>query len=589
MKINRLGEEVSSRIAAGEVIERPASVAKELIENSIDAGAGTVTIHTEQGGKASFVIEDDGIGIAFEELPLALERYATSKISGIEDLERISTLGYRGEALASIAAVSRMEIRSREREAAAGGVIRCEGGEVTLHTHINCLEGTRIEVDDLFFNLPARRKFLKTASAEIRRIIQTVNDYALINYGMTFCVYSDGKKILEHLPVDSIDAAVAKRWGHDVKIYTVRSATSQTIAELRWNPMPDSRRVVTIVFVNGRHVQDATVRAAICSGEGAAYGEWFVNITVPPEDVDVNIHPTKEEVHFRRSQDVFRTIYHAVSDILSKRFLTGGMSGNTDEAIGSETQNVFTRDYIDTSDLLYSQKPWHPVIQPDSTQKGEWAYTPRFASKEQGGNSECAPNSRVARGPLPENLAYPKRYIGQSASGFLLFDFEGALAIVDPHAAHERILFEKIVREFKNEIPIQYLTLPEPIPDAVAPEAELYKETLERLGFSVKDGKLTGVPAIRGKGHMLPIAMLRSALRGIETESDATKRDREVWWRLARLACRDAVKLGAAFTPEEATELMKCLDNCETPFTCPHGRPTMFLVENKKLEELFER
>ena len=179
--IKRLDADVATRIAAGEVIERPVSVAKELVENSVDAGAKTITLYLEQGGKSSLVVEDDGCGIAFNELPLALERYATSKISTIDDLERIATLGYRGEALASVAAVSRLEIRSRAAGAEFGGIIRCEAGVVTLHSEAPCYQGTRIQVEDLFFNLPARRKFLKTASAELRRVIQVVNDYALLH------------------------------------------------------------------------------------------------------------------------------------------------------------------------------------------------------------------------------------------------------------------------------------------------------------------------------------------------------------------------------------------------------------------------
>ncbi len=292
--IKRLDKEVSSRIAAGEVIERPSSVAKELIENSIDASARNITLYVEQGGKTSFVIEDDGCGISFEELPLALERYATSKITTLDDLERISTLGYRGEALSSVAAVSRMEIRSRERTSDAGGIIRCEGGTVTLHTETPSHPGTRIQVDDLFYNLPARRKFLKTASAELRRILQVVNDYALVNPELTFRVFSDGKRILELLPPGSTDKALQRRWGNETRLYSSETAYNTNSVKIWWNPIPDSRRTVMTIFVNGRRIQDPTIRSAVCGGESAAYGEWLVVLEMPPEDLDVNIHPAKE-------------------------------------------------------------------------------------------------------------------------------------------------------------------------------------------------------------------------------------------------------------------------------------------------------
>ncbi|MCF0247960.1 MAG: DNA mismatch repair endonuclease MutL, partial [Synergistes sp.] len=307
--IKRLPPDVSTRIAAGEVVERPSSVAKELIENSIDAGARSITIQTEQGGKNSFVIEDDGCGIPFDELPLALERYATSKISDIDDLERISTLGYRGEALASVAAVSRMEIRSRTADSETGGLIRCEAGDITLHTETPAKPGTRIQVDDLFFNLPARRKFLKSSTAELRRIAQIINDYALIHPEVTFRLYEENKKILEYTASGGIEETLLRRWGKQTKIYSSHSKDASLSVKMWWNPLPDSRRVVTTLFVNDRRVQDSAVRAAISSADAAAYGEWLIVISLPPQDVDVNIHPTKEEVRFRKSGEIFKAVH----------------------------------------------------------------------------------------------------------------------------------------------------------------------------------------------------------------------------------------------------------------------------------------
>lgn len=583
--IKRLDSDVATRIAAGEVIERPVSVAKELIENSIDAGAKTVTLYLEQGGKASLVIEDDGAGIAFDELPLALERYATSKISAIEDLERIATLGYRGEALASVAAVSRMEIRSRAAGSETGGIIRCEGGVITLHTDAPCQPGTRIQVDDLFFNLPARRKFLKTASAELRRILQVVNDYALIHPEITFRVYSDQKRVVEHAGGNTtVEDALSKKWGEEVIKYYSESSSGENSVRIWWNPMPDSRRVTITLFVNGRRVQDGTVRAAVCGGEAASYGEWLILLTLPPEQLDVNIHPTKEEVRFRRSQDIFKIIYDNTHNIFNQKHginTSAPSFGGNDRAF-SISDNRQPQYIIDRSSNIFSSAPWQPV-QPASPS--------RVASPSASAEVEFYPSEEeYTSGSEAEAIdGAVKNYIGQTARGYLLFDFPEGLAILDPHAAHERILFEEICETFKDSVVSQKLAIPLDIPQALIAEAATAEEDLKKLGFTIEDGKLTGVPALRGRGRLSPIELLRSALRGIEVEQDPTKRDREVWWRIARLACRDAMKLGRKIERVEAIELLGRLERCETPYTCPHGRPTVFLLFNNKIEEWFER
>ncbi|PKL05273.1 MAG: DNA mismatch repair protein MutL [Synergistetes bacterium HGW-Synergistetes-1] len=574
--IKRLDSEVSSRIAAGEVIERPSSVAKELIENSIDASAQNITLYIEQGGKSSFVIEDDGCGIPFEELPLALERYATSKISTLDDLERISTLGYRGEALSSVAAVSRMEIRSRERTSETGGIIKCEGGAVILHTESPTHPGTRIQVDDLFYNLPARRKFLKTASAELRRILQVVNDYALVNPELTFRVFSDGKRILELLPPGSTDKALERRWGDETPIYSSATSFNSNNVKIWWNPIPDSRRTVITIFVNARRIQDPTIRSAVCGGESAAYGEWLVILEMPPEDLDVNIHPAKEEVRFRRSGDIYKLILQTTRKIFSRKYaFTSEGTPQMEEKAPFPFSETRRTGWFDRTDPMFSQTPWKPVS--EITQTPERVSSPETAV--------FIPAGR----PDPVTVDDRKNYIGQTAKGFLIFDLPNGIAIVDPHAAHERILYEEIAESFKEGIATQNLTIPFEVPASLLPEINIFSKELNDLAFIFEEDRLAGVPMLRGRSKLSPLDMLRSALRGIEVEKDPEKRDREVWWRMARLACRDAVKLGRRFEREEAETLMDKLQACSSPFTCPHGRPTIFLIENRKLEDWFER
>ena len=574
--IKRLDSEVSSRIAAGEVIERPSSVAKELIENSIDASAQNITLYIEQGGRSSFVIEDDGCGIPFEELPLALERYATSKISTLDDLERISTLGYRGEALSSVAAVSRMEIRSRERTSETGGIIKCEGGAVILHTESPTHPGTRIQVDDLFYNLPARRKFLKTASAELRRILQVVNDYALVNPELTFRVFSDGKRILELLPPGSTDKALEWRWGDETPIYSSATSFNSNNVKIWWNPIPDSRRTVITIFVNARRIQDPTIRSAVCGGESAAYGEWLVILEMPPEDLDVNIHPAKEEVRFRRSGDIYKLILQTTRKIFSRKYaFTSEGTPQMEEKAPFPFSETRRTGWFDRTDPMFSQTPWKPVS--EVTQTPERVSSPETAV--------FIPAGR----PDPVTVDDRKNYIGQTAKGFLIFDLPNGIAIVDPHAAHERILYEEIAESFKEGIATQNLTIPFEVPASLLPEINIFSKELNDLAFIFEEDRLAGVPMLRGRSKLSPLDMLRSALRGIEVEKDPEKRDREVWWRMARLACRDAVKLGRRFEREEAETLMNKLQACSSPFTCPHGRPTIFLIENRKLEDWFER
>lgn len=575
MAIKKLPHDISSRIAAGEVVDRPASAIKELLENSLDAGARSVRIYLEQGGKSSFCIEDDGVGIPFEDLSLAVERYATSKIESLEDLDRIGTLGYRGEALSSIAAVSRLEIRSRAADAREGGMIRVEGGAVVTCVPIPANFGTRIQVDDLFYNLPARRKFLKTASAELRHVTAVVRDYALVHPQKHFQVFSEGKQILDLGEVKATEDVLVALWGEDAALQQGCWQREGVTLRAWWSFLPGSRRVNTTVFVNARRVFDSTVRAALNATEGCLFGDWLLLIDLPPEEVDVNIHPTKQEVRFRYSGRVFSVVHEGAKELLLKR---AGMAPRPPadpwESASRPAERFTDRPPLASLARTDFSRVSAPLPKDSPRESTLWEVIP----------AEITPEEAAREG---------RRFIAQTPGGYLIFMDDGGLMAMDPHAAHERILFEEICRSFSNGIPSQRLTLPQELPAAIIPEAMTFQGDLEKMGFLLEGAAaclhLMAVPVLCENARLSPVELLRSALRGLEDEPDPLKRDRAVWWRWARTACRNAVKLGQEFTPQGAERLLEDLEKCEQGYSCPHGRPTVIAIGDNRLRDWFER
>lgn len=599
--IKRLPEEISCRIAAGEVVERPSSVVKELMENSLDAGSSRILVSLRQGGKSSLVVEDDGCGIPFEEMELAVERYATSKLISLDDLEMISSLGFRGEALASIGAVSRLELRSREKIDEEGGVIRVQEGQASAKNRIHSPGGTRVQVDDLFCNLPARRKFLKSASAEYRRVLVLIQSYALAYPDVAFFLENEGRQTFSSNGDGDRRALVEKMWGLEPPLRRHDLVMDGTGVSLVWQPTPGSRRTRLESFVNGRRIQDGMIRAALNATGADISGQWLVLLDIPPGEVDVNIHPAKAEVRFRYGSRVFDALRRSASGLLDvPRSLPLSKSAPSEYSPASFPSSKIPGLTPSQPRLRHVSSPGSGVTwtvsagSARSQQRSEGNPSPffsRVASPETSAKGETIPEG-ISEEVFGANESLPW-FIGQMTSGFLLFESEGALVIMDPHAAHERVHYETISNRAAGRVQIQNLALPVPLPPSLAQRSQSLLERLQALGFRFeeKGGEVfvLGVPDLFQSRTPSPPDLVRTALDAMEEEQDGSDVDLGVWRRWATLACKRSVKLGERIVEAEALALWRNLGRCQNPHSCPHGRPVVLAIEPGQLVRHFGR
>ncbi len=566
MPIRRLPEDVTHRIAAGEVIERPASVVKELVENALDAGAGRVTVKIVQGGTFSIVVEDDGTGIQQSEVPLAVERFATSKLESIDDLERISTLGFRGEALASIAAVSRFEIRSRKHGVPEGAFIRVEGGRTVAEGAIETSEGTRVQVDDLFFNLPARRKFLKAFPAEQRRILKVIQDFAIYSPEKAFVLVGDGKTLFRW-EGGSRKEALSSILGDPAGKQALYEKGPVRVETWNANCRPGKRTEI-LSFVNGRRVVEPTVRSALFSLGAEVSGDWIVLVECPPGEVDVNIHPAKAEVRFRKPGSIFEAVRGAAR--------AAGGRGTDLPLTGAAEPGppVFPWNVTETRFPFRAAEPRSPVAPTQVTEPGE----------------ENPPFAQASSGSEDMGAAF---YLGCFSEGFLVFSHGEDLVIMDPHAAHERVLFDRLWASLAGRLPSQGLVPGEELSPSLSAGSLEHQGDLSGIGFSFtekEDGSLIlqTVPSCRGLEQVSPADLLRGALDALDEHSGESLETR-LATRWAYAACHGAAKLGDRFSREEALALWRQLAAARVPQRCPHGRPTLLRLSGLQLKRHFGR
>ena len=577
MKISLLPEEVFSRIAAGEVVERPLSVVKEAVENSLDGGATEIKVSLFEGGKVRIVVEDNGKGIPFGELPLAAAPHATSKIRTLEELEVVNSLGFRGEALASIAAVSRFELRSRAEGEEQGGVLKIEGGKQLLYTLIPCRPGTRLSVEDLFYTLPARRKFLKSAAAESRRVFSFLRDMAVAYPSVAFSEESDGKRGFSSPGNGSREDVLRLLWGGEGEIRRCDTAAAHLVLESWFLPCPGRARSTAVFFVNGRSVNDPLLRGAAGSLCRTLVGNWVFFFTLPADLLDVNIHPAKWEIRFRYPGEVYDTVQQAV--------LT--LSGSAPSLV--------------PGDLPPAKDPGPGFGRGTSFQGGQSYSTARGGPLPRGeslfGRVSSPPSSlgeeeSLQDPPFAERPGGEIRFLGQIASGYLLFEMPDGVALMDPHAAHERIGYERAAKLSKDSLVLSRCALPLPVPPSLSLGVSEHRQALEDIGFSFSSGEggmfLEGYPSLPGGLGEDPLRLLRSVLS--EWTEDRTPPLEEILWkRIATAACGLSVKLTTKISPSEALALWRSLLVCDAPWTCPHGRPTVLALDSVKLQSFFGR
>ncbi len=573
MPIHILADDIASQIAAGEVVERPVSVVKELLENAIDAGATQINIQVENAGRTLVEVSDNGTGIPFDQMALAVARHSTSKLQNAADLFHIHTLGFRGEALASIGSVSRMELISKSANQAAGSRLIVDGGKYGQPTKEGMPIGTVVRVTDLFYNTPARLKFLKKDQSE-RQIIETlVIRYALAYSNLAFSLTLDGKPVLNTSGNGDRREILAKLYGSDLSRQMLEVVFDdegiQIVGFISPISVTRSNRKEITFFVNGRWIQDIALSTALLRAYQSylmvgRYPVTFLFITLDPEEVDVNVHPAKAEVRFKQPDLLFSVIQRAVRRALLAYSPIPQLSSTAWQGSSGESS--------------VSAPTWNkPVLDWNSNQ------TPYL---NQNVESSTAPEVQAAEViPL-------LRLIGQIGAVYLVAEGPDGLYLIDQHAAHERILYEKMT-DRSRPVSSQTLLTPELI-HLDPKSAAIVKDNLDTLngiGFSIEEFgintlRISAVPSVfTGKD---PVSAIRSIVEDFEEDETPLKgyEDARI---IARICKRMAVKGGQVLSSEEQAALIRQLESCKSPRTCPHGRPTMIHLSVDLLERQFGR
>ncbi len=626
MPIRVLDATLAAQIAAGEVVERPASVVKELIENSIDAGATEIRVEAREGGKRELRIQDNGCGIAAAEVETAFLRHATSKLQQIDDLFAIQTLGFRGEALPSIASVSQVTCLTRTADAEVGTELRIAGGEIQALTPRGCSVGTTFSIRNLFYNTPARLKFMRSDATEMSQISTVVTQYALAYPNIRWTLLLDGKLALQTPGNGKLLDAIIEIYGIDVgrEMIAVERDSSAEDEEVRvsgYVSQPSTYRAARSymhLFVNQRwikpqgtlvYVIEEAYHTLLMKGRHPIV---VLNIAIDPAAVDVNVHPTKSEVKFRNQPHVFGALTKAVREALSAHTSIRAWGGSTFNGAETLNRRVELRPSAEFSrrpagdDALFNecaqqsaeaaqQREWNPrpVQAPLS---GESQSSSAFNSPSDYVNSDpIDPGENLPPLPKPGDARLPLlRVIGQVSETYIIAEANDGMYLIDQHAAHERVVYERLMVERMDQ-PIERQTLlmaqAVELPPAVARLLAGDLELLQQWGFEAEEfGDSTlmirAVPSGLEVGEIVP-ALMEIADHLSQTGGSNPDRWREAM--LTTIACHSAIRAGKVLSHEEMRQLLQQLERCEMPRTCPHGRPTMLQITQGQIERQFGR
>ena len=590
-----------NQIAAGEVIECPANVVKELVENSIDAGANKIVIEIKNGGKTFIRISDNGKGISLEDMPVALERHATSKIRKIEDLEHTYTMGFRGEALASIVSISRLTIVSKTEDMPTGIKLVAEAGDIIETDEVGSQVGTTMTVEDLFFNVPVRYKFLKNDATEFRYIKELVQKIALANLDVSIKLINDGKTVFQSSGNGNIKDIVYTLYGKEVKDNLVevdhKEGDVRITGVVGNTLMAKDSRKNQIFFLNKRNIKNQVLTSsadqAFKGGTGIGkFGFFILNIEMSATDYDINVHPTKLEVRFKDEKALYKIMYHAIKEaLLSKEFLGNNeLENNKDTYINNEFE-FLTNHYNtssseiktpsdETSKYINPSKLIMPVVEEADS---------KYVNLGNDGKIDLINRDEI------RNVDY--KYCGIVFRTFIMIEIGEELYLVDQHAAHERVLYEQVKENYKNNIQnnSQLMLMPEVV-TLTHKEMEFVQSNLElfqNYGFDIElfgenSVKINGIPDIEYKIKIDTKDVFMDILDEMLTKERTTIKDVEERF-IATVACKAAVKANMDLEEAEVHKLLDRLLKLKNPYTCPHGRPTTIKIgkmENGELKAL---